>query len=149
MQIVETVSTRGTCDRGYTASVIVKDRRIIGTGYVGSPYGLPHCDDAGHQLKTVTHEDGKQSTHCVRTIHSELNAICQAARFGTPLEGATMYMKMTPCYTCGKALINAGIKRVVCKKDYHDSEDTKKAFKEAGIELVILTTETMQYDKQK
>ena len=141
MDIVKMVGQRGTCGRGRSGSVIVKNKRILTTGYVGSPVGLPHCDEVGHQMKKTTHEDGKISNHCVRTTHAEQNAIVQAARFGISIEEATLYCKMTPCYTCAKMIINAGIKRVVCEKDYHSSADTKKVFKQAGIQLDILNNE--------
>ncbi len=146
MNIVDVVRTRGTCDRGRAGCVIVKDKRIISTGYVGAPVGLPHCDDAGHEMHTVTHADGSQTQHCIRTTHAEQNAICQAARFGASLEGATLYVKMTPCYVCAKMIINAGIKRVVCEKDYHAGSRSKEIFAEAGIQFNILTDEMTVYD---
>ncbi|WP_024470607.1 deoxycytidylate deaminase, partial [Treponema pedis] len=91
---------------------------------VGAPTGLPHCDDVGHQLKKVQHEDGSVTQHCVRTVHAEQNAICQAAKRGISIDGATLYCKMTPCRTCAMLIINCGIVRVVAEKRYHDSEDT-------------------------
>ena len=99
-------------------------------------------------MKEMHHEDGRKSMHCVRTTHAEQNAIAQAARFGIPIEGSTLYCKMTPCYTCAKMIINAGIVRVVCEKDYHDSEDTKRIFGEAGVELLILNDEVEKYENQ-
>lgn len=148
LQMVELVGSRGTCDRGRTATIIVKDKRILATGYAGSPLGLPHCDDVGHEMHTVTNEDGTQSRHCIRTAHAELNAIANAARVGVSIDGATMYMKMVPCYTCAKTMINAGIKRVVSLKDYHATKRAKEVFKEAGIELVIINPEVEQYKDQ-
>lgn len=146
MKIVEMVGTRSTCDRGRAGCVIVKDKRIVCTGYAGSPVGLPHCDDVGHEMHTVTHADGSQTQHCIRTTHAEQNAICQAARFGVSLEGATLYLKMTPCYVCAKMIINAGIKRVVCEKDYHAGARSKEIFAEAGIQFNILNNEMTTYD---
>ena len=137
--LANSIGDRGTCDRGHCGALITKDRRIISTGYVGSPVGLAHCDEAGHEIHTVTHEDGTQSKHCIRTLHAEQNAICQAARFGTSIDGGTLYTKMFPCYTCAKMIINAGIKRVVCNQDYHAAEESKRIFKEAGIEVVLLS----------
>ena len=78
--LVDQVASRATCDRGRSGCVVVRDKRIICTGYVGSPPGLPHCDEDGHLLKQVVNEDGTTRQHCVRTIHAEQNAICQAAR---------------------------------------------------------------------
>jgi dCMP deaminase len=144
--LVQSVRTRGTCDRGRSGCVIARENRILTTGYVGSPIGTAHCDDAGHEMHTVTHEDGSQSQHCIRTAHNEQNAIANAARFGVALEGSTIYCHMTPCYTCAKMIINAGIKRVVCEKDYHKGERSREIFKEAGVkyELVSSTMETYE-----
>ncbi len=148
MHIVETVSERATCDRGKNAAIIVKNKRILSTGYVGSPVGLPHCDDVGHLMRDVLHTDGKVRKHCVRTTHAEANAIAQAARFGISIEGATLYTKMVPCLDCTKLIINAGIKRIVAKNDYHASHDSKEFLKEAGITLEILNNETEKYENQ-
>lgn len=149
MKMVETVGSRSTCDRAqFAGSVITKNNRIISTGYVGSPIGLPHCDEAGHEMHTVTNEDGTQSRHCVRTTHHEQNAICQAARFGIALDGATLYCKMTPCYTCAKIIINAGIKRVVCAQDYHTGQRSKEIFKEAGVDYTLLDEAVLKYEDQ-
>jgi dCMP deaminase len=146
MEIARAVAKRATCDRGKSGCVVVKDRHILVTGYVGAPAGLPHCDEIGHQMKIITHEDGSTSQHCVRTAHAEQNAICQAAKLGISLNGSTMYSKMTPCSTCAKMIINSGIKRVVAEKDYHASKDTKEMFKQAGIELEILNPEVERYE---
>jgi dCMP deaminase len=128
--------------------VIVKDKRILATGYVGSPVGMPHCDEAGHQMKKVTHEDGSETQHCMRTSHAEINAICNAARYGIAIDGATIYGKFEPCYTCAKAIINAGIKRVVCEKQYHAASDTRELFKLAKIDFVVHLQEVEKYDNQ-
>jgi len=149
MEITKMVSLRGTCDRGYAGCLITKENRILSTGYVGAPSGLPHCDEAGHEFHTVINEDGSKSQHCIRTTHAEQNAICQAARVGTALDGATLYCKMTPCYTCAKMIINAGIKRVVCEKDYHAGERSKEIFAEAGIKFKLLKNEMTTYDNMK
>ncbi len=145
MEITKMVGSRGTCDRGRSGCVIVKDKRIITTGYVGSPIGLKHCDEVGHEMHTVTHPDSKQTRHCIRTAHAEQNAICQAARFGISLDGATIYAKMTPCYACAKMIINAGIKRVVCELDYHASARSKEIFAEAGIQFNLLFQQINTY----
>ncbi len=148
LKIMASVASRATCDRGRSGAVIVKDRRILTTGYVGSPMGLPHCDEVGHEFKDTIHEDGHVSKHCVRTTHAEQNALCQAARFGIPIDGATLYVKMTPCYVCAKIIINAGIKRVVVEKDYHAGEDSRRIFKEAGIQFDILDDVLEEYTDQ-
>ena len=114
MAIARLIATRSTCDRLSAGAVLVKDRRIISTGYNGSPPGLPHCDDAGHLL-----EEG----HCVRTIHGEHNAILQAAaQGGTSTRGSTMYTKYSPCIHCCKYLVAAGIARVVIGKIYRNTQ---------------------------
>ncbi|HOX60486.1 MAG TPA: cytidine/deoxycytidylate deaminase family protein [Candidatus Magasanikbacteria bacterium] len=146
--IANTVSKRATCDRGYGGCVIARDKQMLVTGYVGSPKGAPHCDDVGHQIKTTVHEDGHQSQHCVRTVHMEQNAICQAAKLGISINGGTIYVKYTPCFTCAKMLVNAGIVRVVCQKKYHAATDSEEVFKCAGVELVYLSENLEQYDKQ-
>jgi dCMP deaminase len=145
MQIMDTVSTRSTCDRGRSGCVITRDSQILATGYVGSAAGLPHCDDVGHLMKVVTHEDGHTSEHCLRTIHAEKNAICQAARQGTSIEGATLYCRMTPCRDCAMAIINCGIVRVVCERKYHAGAETEEMFKQVGIKLVHMYNEVQKY----
>ncbi len=150
MEIARAVAKRSTCDRGreYHGCVIVQDKQILTTGYVGSPPGLPHCDDVGHLMKTVIHEDGHQSQHCMRTNHMELNAICQAAKKGVAIEGGTMYVQYTPCATCAKVIITAGIKRVVCEKRYHAGSESEEMFRQVGIELHYFENEVEHYDKQ-
>jgi dCMP deaminase len=128
MAMVKIVATRGTCDRLYAGSVLVKENRIIATGYNGSPAGLPHCSDVGHLL-----EEG----HCVRTIHGEHNALLQAARQGsTSTNGSTMYTKYSPCVHCTKYIISCGVKRVVVGKTYRNSQAIDM-LKEAGVEVEI------------
>ena len=146
MSMAEIVGTRGTCDRGRSGGVIVKNKRILSTGYVGSPIGTVHCDDVGHEMHTVIQEDGTKSRHCIRTSHFEVNAIANAARFGIPLDGATLYCHMTPCYTCAKMVINCGIKRIVCNVDYHGGKRSKEIFKEAGVKYELLNEKMETYD---
>lgn len=148
MEVAKAVAKRATCDRGRSGCVIAKDRQILVTGYVGSPKGLPHCDEVGHQMKTVTHEDGHQSQHCVRTAHAEQNAIVQAAKLGVAIDGAILYCKMTPCSVCAKMIINAGIKKIVCEKKYHAGADSEEMFKQAGVELSYFDETVEKYDKQ-
>lgn len=149
MEIARTVATRATCDRGRSGCVIVRDKQILVTGYVGSPVGLPHCDDVGHLFKQMTHEDGKVTNHCVRTVHAEQNAICQAAKMGISLNQSTLYCRMTPCRTCAMLIINCGIKRVVCEFKYHSGVESEDMFKMAGIELNYINEEVLQYAKQQ
>ncbi len=148
MKIAKVVGERGTCDRGRAGAVIVKDKRIIATGYVGAPMGLPHCDEVGHLLCDTINPDGKISKHCIRTAHAEQNAIVQAALYGISTKGATLYVSFEPCFTCAKMIINAGIKRVVCEKKYHAAELTRKFFKQAKVKLVVLKKEVEKYPDQ-
>jgi len=145
MEIAHTVSKRATCDRGRSGCVIVKEKQILVTGYVGSPNGLPHCDDVGHQMKRMLHEDGNTSEHCVRTVHAEQNAICQAAKRGIALNGSTLYCRMTPCRVCAMLIINCGIKRVVCEKKYHAGAESEEMFAKAGVQLEFFSEEVLKY----
>ncbi len=142
------VGSRATCDRGRSGCVLVNDKRILATGYVGSPIGLPHCDEVGHKMHTVKHEDGTTSEHCIRTAHAEQNAMNNAARAGVALLGATLYSKMTPCYKCAQSIVNVGIVRVVCENDYHASTYTKEIFKQAKVKLEILDKKVEKYSRQ-
>lgn len=148
MELANTVAKRATCDRGRSGCVIVRDKQILVTGYVGSPRGLPHCDEVGHLMKKVEHEDGRISQHCMRTVHAEQNAICQAARLGIPLENSTLYCRMTPCRTCAMLIINCGIKRVVCERKYHDGRESEEMFLIAGIELEYFSEDVQEYEMQ-
>ena len=148
MEVCRTVAKRATCDRGRSGCVIARDNQILVTGYVGSPMGLPHCDEAGHQFKRMLHEDNTITQHCVRTVHAEQNALCQAARRGIAIDGATLYCRMTPCRTCAMLIINCGIKRVVAERRYHDSADSIAMFKQAGVRLEHIIDEVQQYEKQ-
>jgi len=148
LKIVDIVGSRGTCDRGRSGAILVKDKRILATGYVGSPVGIVHCDDVGHEMHTLTEEDGTISRHCLRTAHAELNVIANAARFGVAIDGSTLYCKMLPCYTCAKTIINAGIKRVIAFKDYHKTKQSKIIFKKAGIKLEIINKKIESYQDQ-
>ena len=146
LKVMETVAERANCDRGRAACVIVKDKRIIATGYVGAPSGLPTCDEVGHLIKIAYDERGGQHKHCVRTTHAEANAIAQAAKHGTAIAGADIYIRMTPCLDCTKLLINAGIRRVVCRKRYHADHDSVEMLSAAGVELTVLSEEHETYD---
>jgi dCMP deaminase len=148
INIMHAVATRGTCDRGRSGAVIAKNKRIISTGYVGAPRGLPHCDDVGHLLKESIKPDGTKTHNCIRTTHAEMNAIVQAALHGVALDGATVYCRMEPCIDCAKAIISSGIKRVVCERRYKDAEITRQFLKDAGVELTVLIDEVQQYSNE-
>ena len=148
IDIMHTVAKRATCDRGKSGCVIVKDKQLLVTGYVGSPNGLSHCDEVGHLMKDIKHSDERITSHCMRTIHAEQNAICQAAKLGISLNGATLYCKMTPCRTCAMLIINCGIKRIVAEHKYHDGIESEEMFKLTGIELIHLNDSTLKYLNQ-
>jgi len=148
IDLVVQVAKRATCDRGRSGCIIVRDKRIICTGYVGSPSGMAHCDQVGHLLKKVIDDDGSERMHCVRTIHAEQNAICQAARHGVSLSGSTLYCTMEPCRTCAMLIASTGISRVIAGKRYHAAQDTREILQQAGIELAIMSDEVMRYRDQ-
>lgn len=135
--LTNAVATRATCDRKHVGALIVQGRHIVATGYNGSPPGLAHCDEVGHQL-VVT--DGR--SNCVRTTHAELNALLQAARYGVRVEGATLYVNTRPCWNCAKAIITAGVKRIVVDKPYDNDVIDGKALEitlaQAGVEIEYL-----------
>ena len=113
MGIARQVATRSTCDRKHVGAVIERKRMILATGYNGSIAGLDHCDDVGHLM-----EDG----HCIRTVHAEANAIVQAARSGTSLEGASIYVTASPCFNCFKLIANSGIRTIAFGEFYRDEK---------------------------
>ncbi|OHD81078.1 MAG: cell division protein DedD, partial [Spirochaetes bacterium RIFOXYC1_FULL_54_7] len=146
MEVCRAIAKRATCDRGRSGCVIARDHQVLATGYVGAPAGLPHCDEVGHQLKQLVHEDGTVTKHCVRTVHAEQNAICQAARRGIGIQGATLYCRMTPCRTCAMMIINCGILHVVCDRKYHDGAESEAMFVQAGLVLEYVEQDAEKYD---
>lgn len=128
LAILDATAARATCDRGRSGCVITLDNHLLVTGYVGSPPGFDHCDDAGHLMV-----DG----HCVRTVHAEQNALAQAATRGVSLQGATAYTTMVPCRTCAMLFVTVGIRRVVSRFAYQN-EDGWNLMARAGIYLTQL-----------
>ena len=127
MKIAAAVSERSTCDRAFVGCVLVREKRILTSGFNGSPAGQEHCDEAGHLMV---------EGHCVRTIHAETNAIIQAALHGVSTREATCYVTHFPCINCTKALINAGIARIVYGESYRIDENALEFLKKAGVEVV-------------
>jgi dCMP deaminase len=125
MNIAIQAATRSTCDRKHVGAVIVRDKTILSTGYNGSIRGLPHCDDIGHMM---------ENSHCVATVHAEANAIIQAAKHGTVINGADIYVTASPCWDCFKLIANSGIKRIFYHEFYRDERIIKIA-RQAGIKL--------------
>ncbi len=148
LSLVDQVASRATCDRGKSGCVVVRNKRIICTGYVGSPSGMEHCDDVGHDLRQMIDEDGTTRRHCVRTVHAEQNAICQAARYGLALEGTTLYCSMEPCRVCAMLIASAGIARVVARRRYHAGGDTRDILSAAGVTLDVLEDVVESYESQ-
>ena len=125
MGIAKQVAERSICLRASVGAVIVKDKRILRTGYNGAPTGLAHCQ----QIGCVTEDD-----HCIRSLHAEQNAIIQAALHGVSIAGGTIYITHQPCNTCAKMIINAGLKRVIYAGEYPD-ELARNFLAEAEVEL--------------
>ena len=133
MDIAKLVSTRATCPRRSVGALIVKDRRIVCTGYNGSPKGLPHCPVEGPTADWPT--GCMRAGHCIRSLHAEQNALLQAANIGVSCDGGTMYVTCQPCNSCAKMIINAGIVRVIYEGDYPD-EFSKELFRDAKIDVL-------------
>ncbi len=137
MQIAEIVKTRSTCLRRQVGAVIVKDNRMITTGYNGAPSGLKHCGELGGcERERLGIPSGERHELC-RALHAEQNAIIQAAKLGISTEGATIYVTLQPCVICAKMLINAGIVRIVHKGEYPDKL-ARAMLEEAKIEIVMI-----------
>ena len=135
MEIAEIVKTRSTCRRRQIGAVIVKDNRIITTGYNGAPSGCRHCTEIGTCYRQEHNIPSGERHEMCRALHAEQNAIIQAARIGNTTDGATIYVTNQPCVICAKMCINAGIRRIDYKDSYPD-ELAVKMLNEAGIELV-------------
>ncbi|MBD3182044.1 cytidine deaminase [Candidatus Poribacteria bacterium] len=134
MEITHLVSKRSTCLRRHVGAVIVRDKRILSTGYNGAPRGLPHCAETGCTREKMGVPSGQKQELC-RGLHAEQNAIIQAALFGAGIEGSDIYTVTQPCVVCAKMIINAGIKRVVFEEAYPDPLG-ESMLREAGVGLV-------------
>jgi dCMP deaminase len=140
MEIARQVATRSTCLRRSVGAVIVRDKRILSTGYNGAPRGLEHCDVVGCLREKLGIPSGQRQEIC-RGLHAEQNAIIQAALHGVSIEGGTIYVTHQPCITCAKMIINSGIVRVVCANTYPD-ELARQMLDEAEVELNVWGAET-------
>ena len=136
MTLANEVATRTTCLRRAVGAIIVKDRRILATGYNGVPTGLAHCAETGCLRQQLGVPSGQRHEIC-RGLHAEQNAIIQAATLGQSIEGATIYITHQPCIICAKMIINAGIRRIVVKEGYPD-EMSVGILQEAGLKIVML-----------
>lgn len=139
MGIVDLVKERSTCLRRQVGALIVKDKRILSTGYNGAPTGCSHCEEVGCLREKLQIPSGQRHELC-RALHAEQNAIVQAAMHGVSVAGSTLYVTHQPCVMCAKMAINAGIKRIVFKGAYPD-ELSLELLKEAGIEMTSFGNE--------
>jgi dCMP deaminase len=133
LEIAHVVGKRATCARHNVGCVIVRDKHILATGYNGAPSGIKHCLDVGCIREKENIPSGVRHERCV-AVHSEQNAIVQAAIHGTSIMGATLYCTHQPCILCAKMLINSGIKRIVYRLSYPDA-NSLEMLKEAGVEV--------------
>lgn len=136
MTIAEYVATRTTCLRRAVGAIVVKDRRILATGYNGAPSKVTHCKTAGCLREKLNVPSGQRHEIC-RGLHAEQNAIIQAAKSGTNLYGSTIYCTTQPCIVCAKMIINTGIKEIVFREAYPD-DLSLQMLKEADIKIRIL-----------
>lgn len=126
LQISDLVSTRATCQRLKVGAILVKNKKIISTGYCGAPKKTPDCFDDGCLMR---------DNHCVRTIHAEVNAVVQAAYHGISTQGTTLYSNWLPCYDCAKVLINAGVEKIFYRREYRPDSETRKLLRTAKISI--------------
>lgn len=128
IEITELVASRSTCDRAFVGCLLVnEDNRIVSTGYNGSIGGNPHCSEIGHTMR-----DG----HCIATIHAEMNALLYCAKEGISVKGCTCYVTHFPCLNCTKALIQAGIKKIIYVNDYRIDDYALELLKMNNIDYI-------------
>lgn len=134
LTIAREVSTRSTCLRRKVGAVLVRDKRILATGYNGAPHGMRHCSEIGCLREKLNIPSGERHEIC-RALHAEMNALLQAATHGVSVEGAVIYCTNQPCVLCAKMLINVGIKKIFMAEGYPDSL-ALEMLEEAGVTLV-------------
>ena len=137
MDLTKTIAKWSSCYKTNRniGAIIVKDKRILTTGYNGAPSGIKSCKEKGECLRQkLDIPSGKQHELCF-AIHAEQNAIIQAAKIGVSIDGATLYCTHQPCVICSKMIVNAGISRVVYANPYPD-DFAQEIFKESGVQLV-------------
>jgi len=134
MDITFLVAKRSTCLRRAVGALIIKDKRILSTGYNGAPTGIKHCVETGCLRENLNVPSGEKHELC-RGIHAEQNAIIQAAYHGVSIKGATLFCTNQPCSICAKMIINAGINRICYASGYTDPM-SKEMFKEAGVAVI-------------
>jgi len=136
MAIAKLASSRSTCLRRQVGAVIVKDKKILATGYNGAPQGLPHCLDIGCLREKLGIPSGERHELC-RATHAEQNAIVQAAMFGASIKDSIIYSTTHPCILCTKLIINAGIKKIIIEDSYPD-EMSEEMLRQAKVEILVL-----------
>jgi len=134
LDIARVVARRSNCRRRRVAAVIVCDRRIVSTGYNGTPRGIRNCDEGGCPRCASDVSSGERLDECICS-HAEENAIVQAAFHGIPVRGGTVYCTTSPCLMCCRMIINAGIREVVYEQEYHFSGIARRLLEEAGVRI--------------
>ena len=137
MNIAEVAASRSNCSRRHVAAVLVRDKRIISTGYNGTPRGIKNCNEGGCPRCNSNIPSGEGLTECL-CCHAEENSIVQAAYHGIAVAGATIYTTYSPCLLCSKMIINAGIVEVVYKQRYSIDSTSMRLLAEAGVKVRAL-----------
>ncbi len=135
MKIANDAATRSTCLRRGVGCVVVKDHRILATGYNGVPCGISHCSKTGCLREKLGVPSGQRHEIC-RGLHAEQNAIIQAAKYGIDISGSVIYVNTQPCVVCAKMIINAGIEEIIYQNPY-DDELSRQILKESGIKMRV------------
>jgi len=141
LRIAQAIGTLSTCDRGAVGAVITMNGRAISWGFNGAPEGLPHCDENGHgwdHLPNYRYILPEDMPGCRNATHAEANAIAFAARQGISTDGGTLYVECSPCDTCARLLVAAGLRRVVFARAYRDSSGVE-LLEKAGVEITCLS----------
>ncbi len=134
IEITKVISRRSTCLRRKVGAIIVKDKRILASGYNGAPSGLKHCSEMGGCLREQMHVPSGERHELCRGLHAEQNAIIQAAVHGVSIKDSVLYCTTHPCIICAKMIINSGIKEIIISAAYPDKE-SKKLLKESGVKV--------------
>ncbi len=142
LEMARVIATRSTCLRRSVGALLVRERRILATGYNGAPSGLPHCEEVGCRREQLGIASGERQELC-RGLHAEQNAIIQGALHGVSVKGSVLYCTTQPCVICAKMLINAGVQRVVYQGEYAD-QLSLEMFEQAGVELVRMPETSRQ-----
>jgi len=142
LNITREVGKRSTCLRRQVGAILVREKRILSTGYNGAPRGIRHCEDIGCIRAERNVPSGERHELC-RALHAEMNAFLQAASFGVSTEGATLYTTIYPCSLCAKMAINAGVRRIVTVSDYPDPL-AKEILSEAGVQVDVVKVEEVK-----